>query len=143
MLLCLIVTLLVQTPRFTSRFTSPSCVPTEGWGFVIAGRDLEKSPRWKPTDDTPPVSARAAERAARAFLRRVPCKDADAWELQQIALQPLPGERDVWVYVIKYTEPLPLQKGPAVGSFIPRIVEVPVLLDGRVPTTSSGPWPPR
>jgi hypothetical protein len=138
-LLSLIVTLLMQTPRFMS----PSCVPGEGWGFVIAGPDLAKSPRWKATDDAPPLTARAAERAAREFLRRAPCNDADVWTLHQIALQPLSGERDVWVYVIEYTEPLPLPKGAAVGSFIPRIVEVPVLLDGRVPTTAPGPWPPR
>ena len=138
MLMTLVVTLLmVQTPRFNS----PSCVPGQGWSFVIA--DLAKSPRWKATDDAPPLSARAAERAARGFLRRMGCKDADAWVLHQIALQPIGDERDVWVYLIEYTEPVRVPRGSFVGSVIPRIVDVPVLLDGRLPTISSGPWPPR
>jgi hypothetical protein len=69
------------------------------------------------------------------------CKDAGAWEVVEVGLRPIRSERDVWIYVVKLQEPLPTLKGSA-GSMFPRVVDIPVLLDGTALVPSVGPWPP-
>jgi hypothetical protein len=136
MLTGLMLTLLLQT-----QFQSPSCAAGEGWNFVVRGRDIEKSPRWNERESTPPFSPRAAVRSARAFLRQMNCKDADSWEVLEVALRPIRGEPDLWIYVIRFGEPLPIAKG-SVGSVFQRVVDVPVLMSGATVPHSVGAWPP-
>ena len=138
MLTAVLVTLLLQT-----RFQSPSCVAGEGWEFVVRSRDLGKSPHWSQANDNPPLAARAAIRAARAVLSRMACKDPDHWELAAVALRPVAGESDTWMYVVTFVEPFAPPRGSVAGSALRRSVDIPVLLDGNALTPSVGPWPPK
>lgn len=138
MLTAILFTLLLQT-----RFQSPSCIAGEGWEFVVRSRDLEKSPRWHETSDTPPLAPRGAIRAARSLLVRMSCKAADEWEVAAVALRPIAGERDGWIYVVTFVEPLRTPKIAVLGSTLRRPVDIPVLLDGTALTPAVGPWPPK
>lgn len=138
MLHALMLMLLLQT-----QFQSPSCAAGEAWQFVVRGHEIDKNPRWSERNDRPPLAPRAAVRSARAFLRQMKCKDADAWEVLEVALRPIGGERDLWIYVVKFGEPLPVPKGSVIGSVFPRVVDVPVLMDGTTVPHSVGTRPPR
>lgn len=138
MLSAFMFTLLLQM-----RFQTPSCIAGEGWAFVVRGRDVDKSPRWQETRDAPPLAPRAAIRAARATLGRMSCKESEEWELVAVALRPVAGEPDVWVYLVTLMEPLRMPKASALGSIARRTVDIPVLLDGTALTPSVGPWPPK
>ena len=138
MLTAVLLTVLLQT-----RLQSPSCIAGEGWEFVLRGRDVDKSPRWSEANDAPPLPARAAIRAARSLLERMSCNDVDKWDLSAVALRPVAGERDVWVYVVTFVEPLAPLKGSALGSTLRRSVDVPVLLDGTALMPAVGAWPPK
>lgn len=138
MLLAVLLAGLLQT-----RFQSQSCIAGEGWEFVVRGSEVAKSPRWSDTRDAPPLPPRAAIRAARALLERMSCKDAGDWELSAVALRPVAGEREVWVYVVTFMEPLGRLRGSAVGSVLRRTVDIPVLLDGGALLPAKGSWPPK
>ena len=125
------------------RFHSPSCSAGEGWAFVVRGPDVDKSPRWAETRDAPPLAPRAAIRAARSLLGRMSCKEAEKWELAAVALRPVAGEPDVWVYMVTFVEPFRVPKGSMVGSMLRSAVDIPVLLDGTALTPAVGPWPPK
>ena len=92
MLSAVLFTLLMQM-----RFHSSSCIPGEGWEFVVRGPDVDKSPRWHETSDAPPLAARAAIRAARSTLGRMSCTEAEGWELAAVALRPVAAEPDLWI----------------------------------------------
>lgn len=134
MLTAVIAGLLLQM-----RFVSPGCAPGDGWEFVVRSRDTAQGPRWTAEADAPPLAPRAAIRAARSLLDRMSCRDAAGWEVASVALRPLGGGPDAWVYVVTLVEPVPAAKEPA-GSTLRRTVEVPVLLDGTALTPSVGPW---
>jgi hypothetical protein len=123
-------------------FQSPSCTPGEGWEFVVGGRYLERSPRWPAGTDSPPLAPRAAVRSARSLLHLMSCKDAETWEVVEVALRRLGGEGDVWVYLVRFQEPLRVAKG-SVGVTAARVLDVPVLLDGTALRPAVGSWPPR
>ena len=125
------------------RFHSPSCTPSEGWEFVVRSRDVDKSPRWPDSHDAPPLAPRAAVRAARSILGKMPCKEAEGWELAAVALRPVAGEPNVWVYMVTFVEPFRVSKGSVAGSMPRRVVDIPVLLDGTALTPVVGPWPPK
>lgn len=139
MVLPVMLVLVMQAPRFDS----PSCVEGQAWEYVIREHDFGKSPRWREADDTPPLTPRAALRSARAFLGRMECSQPDAWELHQISLRPIAGERDVWVYIVELVQPLRVPKDAAIGTSFRREVPVVVLLDGTAVAPSVRPWPPR
>ncbi|MGE5602044.1 MAG: hypothetical protein ACM30E_03275 [Nitrososphaerales archaeon] len=63
--------------------------------------------------------------------------------MHQTILQPVAGERDVWVYVVEFLEPVHVPKGSVVGVLHPRDVRVVVLLDGTAVAPAEGPWPSR
>lgn len=130
MLLPLLFTLLMQAPRFES----VSCDPDRRWQFGVGAADLDKGPRWRDTDEAPPLPPRAALRAARGFLGRMKCRQPEAWEVERVSLEPLRGEPDTWVYLVELAEPLRLPANSLVGSVPRRVVRVLVLLDGTVPT---------
>src|SRR5438105_4791456 len=98
MVLSLLLLLVTQGPRFAS----PSCTPGQGWEYVLSGRDFDRSPRWRTTDDAPPLAPRAAVRSARAFIGGMKCGQPDEWELHRVSLQPIAGEPDVWVYIVEF-----------------------------------------
>jgi hypothetical protein len=139
MVMPFVLTLVLQAQQFQS----PSCVEGQGWNYVIRERDLGKTPRWGEPQDAPPLPPRAAIRSAREFLRRMTCQGVDQWEVHQVALQPIAGTLDVWVYLVKFVEPSRVPKRGSAGSFFPRAVDVVVLLDGTAVAPSVGPWPPR
>ncbi len=125
------------------RFQSPGCTAGEGWEFVVRGQDLDKSPRWLESSEAPPLPARAAIRAGRSVLRRMSCKEAEQWELGTVALRPILGEQDLWVYLITFVEPFDPPKRRVLGSVSRRVIEIPVLLDGTALLPSVGRWPPK
>lgn len=125
------------------RFQSPSCTASEGWEFVVRSRDVDKTPRWPESHDAPPLAPRAAVRGARIILGQMSCKEAEAWELAAVALRPVAGEPNVWVYMVTFVEPVRVSKGSKVGSMLRRIVDIPVLLDGTALIPAIGPWPPK
>ena len=71
------------------------------------------------------------------------CNEAEAWELAAVALRPVAGERDVWVYMVTFLEPLRMPKGGVLGSTMRRSVDIPVLLDGTALMPAVGVWPPK
>ena len=138
MLLSLMFLLLAQGPRFES----PSCSEGLGWEFVLHGRDLDTRPRWRNSDDAPPLAPRAAVRSARALLARMKCEQPDAWELNRVSLQPIASEPDAWVYIVEFQR-LRVPKGAVIGSAFPSQLSVVVLLDGSAVAPLVKPWPPR
>jgi hypothetical protein len=125
------------------RFQSPSCIAGEGWEFLVRGADVDKSPRWSQTSDAPPLAPRTAIRAARSMLGRKGCREAGDWELGAVALRPVAGEPNVWMYMVTFVEPLRTPKGAVLGSTLRRAVDIPVLLDGTALTPSIVRWPPK
>src|SRR5688572_18613302 len=119
----LMLTLLLQV-----RLQSPSCIAGEGWSFMVQTPQQGKPVPWEETTDAPPLAPRAAIRSARSLLNRMACKDTDAWEVDQVALRPVPGERQIWFYVVRLVSPL--RPKAAVGSVLRRSIEIPVLMDG-------------
>jgi hypothetical protein len=115
-----VLTLVLEAQQFQSL----SCVEGQAWNYVIRARDLEQTPRWREPDDAPPLPPRAAVRSAREFLRRMRCQDVDQWEVHQVALKPIAGKTDVWVYLVKFVEALRVPKRMGPGSFFPRVVDV-------------------
>lgn len=134
----LLLTLLLQV-----RYQSPSCMVGEGWSFVVQQTALDKGPPWQERDDAPPLAPRAAIRSARALLVRLSCKDADDWEVSQVALRRVRADLKAWMYVVTVQEPIRIPTSSPVGAVHPRIIEIPVLLDGTALIPSVGPWPPR
>ena len=124
------------------QFQSPGCSMGDGWAFVLRGGDVDRSPRWLDTSDAPPLAPRAAVRSARSLLGRMSCSDADGWEVAAVAMRPVGGAGDVWISIVTFQEPLRPPKG-SVGAMLPRVLEIPVLMDGTVLMPSVGPGPPR
>lgn len=125
------------------RFQSPSCAASEGWEFAAHSRNIDKAPRWPESQDAPPLAPRAAVRAARSMLGKMSCKEAESWEPAAVALRPVAGEPNVWVYIVTLVEPFRVPKGSMAGSTIRRMVDIPVLLDGTALRPVVGPWPPK
>ena len=138
MMLSLILLLATQGPRFASS----SCAAGQAWEYVLRGHDFDRSPRWRTTDDAPPLAPRVAVRSARAFLGRMKCEQPDEWELHRVSLQPIAGEPDVWVYIVEFLR-LRVPKDAVIGSGSPSQVSVVVLLDGTPVAPSVKLWPPR
>ncbi len=111
MLSTLMLMLLLQM-----RFQTPGCKTGEGWEFVVRGQDVDKNPRWLESSEAPPLSARAAIRAGRAVLRQMSCNEPEQWGLENVALRPVLGEQDVWVYIVTFVEPAVLA-GPSRSRF--------------------------
>jgi hypothetical protein len=137
-LLSLTFVLLLQT-----RFQSPGCTAGQPWEFRPTEAQLNSSPRWKQGDDNPPLSPRAAERAARSLLQQLKCESAADWELHQIALQPVSGMQNVWIYLVEFSQALGIRKNTAVGSSLPRVVDVVVLFNGKAVVPAQPAWPPK
>lgn len=77
------------------------------------------------------------------MLGRMGCREAEDWELAAVALRPVAGEPNVWIYMVTFVEPLRAPEGAASGSMLRRAVDIPVLLDGTALNPSIGSWPPK
>lgn len=132
---------LVLAMLLQMRIESVGCGADERWAFVVRGRDVDMSPRWSEASEAPPLAPRAAIRAARSMLGRMSCPGADAWEPAAVALRPIAGTPNAWMYVVTLVEPLRAPGGPAAGSSFRRAVEIPVLLDGTALTPVVDPRP--
>jgi hypothetical protein len=106
------------------------------WEFVVREADLDGSPRWQPSAENPPLSPRAAIQSGRSLLRKF-IERADDWELRSVALQPVPGRSDFWLYLVEFWEPI--RPKASVGSVHPSQVRVVVLMNGTAVTPTLRP----
>jgi hypothetical protein len=110
------------------------------WDFVVRAADLDKSPAWAESADSPPLAPRAAVRSARVLLNKLFNADAD-WEFSRVTLQIIAATGQRWVYLVDFDERPPLPpanaRGATLGSFIGERMTVVVLMDGTaiVPTS--------
>ena len=109
---------------------------TEGtrWDFVVSRDDLESSPHWPDTDDSPPIAPRTALRSARLMLARL-VSNADQWHIRSVNLQQILSA-DTWIYIVEFYPP---PRSPAGGVVTP--MRVVVLMNGRAITPVRSPWP--
>lgn len=102
----------------------------ERWVSILLRSDLERSPEWVESEETPPLSPRRAVEVARAQMAKV-VPDAVAWPLHSIRLLPVGGPRR-WVYIVSFSVPPPTTVGGLAGSPF----EIVVLMNGEaVPPT--------
>ena len=66
MVLAAVLMLTLQTPADNDGGLFYSYVNDRRWESVVRAADLDKSPRWPPSADNPPLAPRAAIRSARA-----------------------------------------------------------------------------
>ncbi|PYR98303.1 MAG: hypothetical protein DMG16_21210 [Acidobacteria bacterium] len=112
-----------------------SYVAGQRWDFVVSHEDVGNSARWLDTDDSPPLSPRAAIRSARVLLSQL-MKDADQWRLDSVSLRPI-AFPEVWIYVVDFQPPPPSPLGGHVAK-----MSVVVLMNGRAIVPISSKWPP-
>ena len=123
--------LLMQT-----RVMTPGCAARSEWTFVVDPAAAPRTSAWLEHDGAPSLTPGAAARVARTFLQKMACTSGDEWEVHQIALRRLEGPREGWVYLVTFLQALHVPPGSSVGSVLRRQVEVPVLLNGVVPTVA-------
>jgi hypothetical protein len=87
-------------------------------------------PVWLKSDNTPPITPRAAIAAARPLLRGL-VKQGDEWELERIILRRIRQEPEVWIYEVQFLSPLPPLAPDSVGSIGRSPLSLIVLMDGR------------
>lgn len=95
--------------------------------------DTDSRDFWDPDiDENPPLSPRDAIAEARTHMERIPLPDyADEWELTDITLEPVAGDENHWVYIVRFQgRPAPGTMGShPVLSWFAMLVR----LDGTVP----------
>jgi len=87
--------------------------------------DLVNTPKWVEGTDSPPLSPRQAEMAARSELTRT-VRQFDHWELVKFCLRRV-GNPENWIYIVEM-KPV-VQNARASGQV--DSIEIVVLLDGR------------
>jgi hypothetical protein len=109
---------------------------TEGtrWDFVVSRDDIERSPRWADSDDSPPLAPRPAMRSARLMLAGL-VPNADQWRTGSVNLQQVLFA-DTWIYIVEFRQP---SKSPAGGVVTP--MRVVVLMNGRAIIPVKSQWP--
>jgi hypothetical protein len=121
MSLSLLIALQMGSADVTGQWSS--YVLGQRWDFTVLRRDLERTPLWADSDETPPLAPRRAIAVARSELERlVPA--ADAWRLSNVQLRPVHGPGR-WIYLVGFDEPAP---GPMGG--IGQTLEIVVLMNG-------------
>jgi hypothetical protein len=123
-----VLVLILQAPVDNDAGMSfKSYVNQRRWESVIRAADLEKSPRWVASADSPPLAPRAAVRAARHVLDAI-FTAGEGWDFSRMSLQQMMGIPDRWVYLVDFGERPPPPKG--IGSFIGDTMTIVVLMDG-------------
>jgi hypothetical protein len=140
MVVSLILSLMLQGGVFTSYAGG------QRWDFNVRGQDVEKGPRWRETDDAPPLPPRTAVRSARGLLSRL-FTDGPDWELGRVSLQQVAGTRDAWLYLVEFSSPLKVRPGALAGSAVREHMTVVVMMDGTAITPvrragRAGKWHP-
>ena len=118
-----------------TRVYSASCTPGIEWTFTLG----DQVPPWPAKDDAPSLTPRAATQAARAFVRRTSCADADGWDVLQINLRRIEAVPDAWMYIVTFRPKFELPSGSQAGARLGYLIDVPVLLSGVVPKVSAKP----
>jgi hypothetical protein len=131
MVLAVMLTIALQSsgnPVFSSY------VNDSRWDAVVRAADVDKSPRWRNSDDSPPLAPRAAVRSARRLLGTL-FTHGEQWDLSRVSLQVIAGTEDSWLYLVDFGERPPLPSG--IGSFVGETMTIVVLMDGSavVPTS--------
>lgn len=91
---------------------------------LVLESDLVNQPKWKATDEYPPLSPRQAESAGKAKVHEM-FPSTDAWKVNKISLMRV-GDPGNWIYIVQLTS---TQKPYAGGHF--ESIELVVLMDGR------------
>lgn len=100
----------------------------KSYNLAVRESDLENTPRWHDDKDNPPFAARAAERAARIYVKRV-IPESDLWSINRIILEQAGKSGGRWIYIVEFT---PYEKGKVLlGGVKP--FQVPVLMNGFIP----------
>jgi hypothetical protein len=97
------------------------------WESVVRPSELERSPRWAASADSPPLAPRAAVRSARQLVDAL-FTAGEKWDLGRLSLQQIIGVRDSWIYLVEFGEHPTHVEG--MGSFIGETMTVVVLMDG-------------
>jgi hypothetical protein len=97
--------------------------------FYTTKGAVRRAPRWAATADCAPLPPRKAHAAALAVARAIR-PDVSDWYTEAISLEPWGGELD-WIYTVRFTR----ADIPMTGQ--PSVLEVPVLMDGTAPRTTS------
>lgn len=129
MLIAVLMLLALQNAPEPPRASFSSYVAGARWDFEVRGADLENSPAWQESDDSPPLAPRAAARAARELLRKL-VERADDWEQDGISLREVKWRPGAWVYLVRFLTPLPPTKPATVGSILRGELSMVVLMDG-------------
>ena len=138
MLITLIFAALLQAsdPNGASQFFSH--FHGEQWGFAVTQKALDASPSWADDADSPPLSPRAAIRAAVQELQDLGL-DAAAWHVSQIVLQQTGRTARKFVYLVEFTERPPSSS----IEYLSVTCRIPVLMDGTTVMPIREPWPRR
>lgn len=96
--------------------------------WVIFERDLASVPKWKDSDESPPLSPRAAVRAAsKQFLTFLSREDkAKGCESKSICLRRA-GTSENWIYLVT----MRVVATQRMGSGMVESLEIPVLMSGK------------
>ena len=106
--------------------------------FRTSRGSLRKTPKWNRSAEFPPLSPRRAQEAAWNRVRQLR-PDVRSWYRESISLHPFGNSlydfnTDEWFYVVQFSR----ADVPVTG--VPFYLDVPVLMDGRALTASTGPF---
>lgn len=102
------------------------------FGKVVESRitqaAISRAPKWKDTEENPPISARRALEVAKKERDRIDLllkydRKVWSWKLEAISLKPFEGGG--WYWLIQFE-----QTGPDIAGGVP-FLHIPVLMDGR------------
>jgi hypothetical protein len=96
------------------------------YDFNITQERLNRIPSWPATEANPPLSPRKAMAVAVAYLPKL-VEDAGKWHQDEVTLTQV-GHRDKWVYVVKFSGPLP----PGVMDGMVPQMRLVVLMNGEI-----------
>ena len=145
-----VLALMLQTLRPSDpAVTIYSYLEGRRWQFAVSRTDLEQAPRWRSTDDHPPLAPGAAVRSAEElFSKLFPALHKDQWRVRVVTLQQWLFP-ETWVYLVSFVGPgpcadvVPSPGEPGCGSAGPdpemRMV---VLLNGHAVVPTSSIWTP-
>ena len=91
--------------------------------FRIPDQDLQKTPKWAPNQDNPPLSPKRAIDIAKNEMATLLPNGKD-WRLYEVTLRPIDSH---WVYLVQFLEPL---RGDGGGKQLSNGFQVVVLMSG-------------
>ena len=73
--------------------------------FSFTHAELEQTPPWPSSVESPPLAPRVAIKIAQSYLSQL-IPDGAQWRLKEVRLLPI-GGGDKWIYVVGFLGPLP------------------------------------